>query len=143
MSAEADLAPLRDDHFELVANLIDGALGEYSPFHAEHGFYVQGVSRDTGIYPDGWETRLIRLPGADGRSAGLCLESHDLCASKLARNEQNDRDFVVALVDAELIDPRLLRARVDALPDERLEPGRKLAARRFVITLERGHPFAG
>ena len=48
-SVEVDMAPLRDDAAATLANKLDGAIGEWSMFHRTHGYYVQGVGRDTLI----------------------------------------------------------------------------------------------
>ncbi len=42
-------------------DLIDGALGEDSLFHATHGFYVHGVSVESATLPAGWEGRAIAV----------------------------------------------------------------------------------
>lgn len=51
---------------------------------------------------------------------GLCLEAHDLCAAKLGRSEQKDREFVAALVKAKLVDPREISERILLINDTRL-----------------------
>src|ERR1035437_3450660 len=43
-SLEADIYPLRDP---AAADLIDGALGDGSPFHLAFGYYAHGVSPET------------------------------------------------------------------------------------------------
>jgi len=74
----------------------------------------------TATPPDGWEERLITFepPGAQpGR--GLCLEPHDLAASKLAAGRIKDFEFVDALLRAGLIEQTTLIDRVDRLPRAR------------------------
>jgi hypothetical protein len=51
MSAEADIYPLQAPE---LAEKIDGAIGEGSPFHQTHGYYAQGVGPDTAILPNDW-----------------------------------------------------------------------------------------
>lgn len=96
MSVEVDLAPLNDDDAGTLATRIDGVLGEWSPFHETHGFYVQGVGRETAVLPTGWEERLVPVqgPGTSGR-VGLCLEPHDLCVAKLAAAREKDSGSLV------------------------------------------------
>ncbi|MBN9607420.1 MAG: hypothetical protein J0G30_12500 [Actinomycetales bacterium] len=134
MSTEADIAPERDvgDH---LSNELWIVAGQDSEWANERDFYIDAVSADTALLPEGWRdrARLIEV----GRAAGLCPEAHDLCASKLARNEVKDREFVEALVDAGLVDARRIRNRLDEITDERLDPARKRVARQFVIALER------
>lgn len=50
VSVEADVFPR--NHPER-ADVIDGSIGELSPFHATYGYYAQGVSEDTAFPPDG------------------------------------------------------------------------------------------
>jgi hypothetical protein len=85
-------------------------------FHSTHGYYVQGVGRDTAVLPAGWEDRLVPVsgPNTNGRT-GLCLDPHDLCLAKLVAHRQKDLAFVGALVDAGLIDPAVLAERVDQM----------------------------
>lgn len=56
VSMEVDLFP--KDAPEL-ANLIDGTIGELSPFHEAFGYYAHGVAPETAILPLDWDTRLI------------------------------------------------------------------------------------
>lgn len=134
-SLEFDVAVFGDIASQ-AADRIDGALGEWSGFHDAHGFYVQGVDVDTAVLPLGWQERLMRVAvvGAPDLEA-MCLEPHDTCAAKLARNEQRDRVFVEALVGAGLIDPSLLAERIGAIPDDRLEAARKSVVLAFVRSL--------
>lgn len=74
-SAEADVFPL---HNPDRADLIDGSIGEGSPFHELYGYYAQGVSEHTAILPHGWRERLVRVSNPNTRGiTGLCLEVHD------------------------------------------------------------------
>lgn len=83
-SVEVDVCPMQDDDAETLATRLDGIIGELSPFHETHGFYIQGVGRRTAILPEGWVDRLVPVRNANtnGRT-GLCLEPHDLCVAKL------------------------------------------------------------
>lgn len=134
-SLEFDIAVFGDVDSQ-AADRIDGVLGEWSDFHDEHGFYVQGVDVDTAVLPDGWQGRTVRVPIDDESEIdAVCLEPHDTCAAKLARNEDRDRSFVGALVDAGLIDPSLLAQRIRETPDDRLEMARKSVVLAFVRSL--------
>jgi hypothetical protein len=137
MSIEADIAPEHDvaDH---LSNKLWMLAGQDSEWANERDFYIDAVSANTAVLPDRWRERAVKIevtghPGI----VGICPEAHDLCASKMARNEDKDREFVGALVDAGLVDPRLLRNRLDEITDIRLEPARKRVARQFVIGLTR------
>jgi len=113
-SAEVDMTPRT--HPERV-DAIDGALGALSPFHAAFGFYVHGVAIETALLPTGWERRTVEVRNENTRhNTGLCLEAHDLAASKLAAYREKDRDFVRVLLVEGLISPRKLITRVRRLP---------------------------
>ncbi|HRK39378.1 MAG TPA: hypothetical protein PK347_13410 [Burkholderiaceae bacterium] len=100
-SMEADIYPLQ--HPEL-ADLIDGAIGEASPFHERFGYYAQGVGPDTATLPRDWQSRLVKLqnPNTDLK-VGWCLELHDLAVSKLAAGREKDWPFVAAMLAHQLI----------------------------------------
>jgi hypothetical protein len=91
VSAEADLYPL--NHPER-ADLIDGRIGEGSQFHAEFGYYAQGVGEETAVLPRGWRERLVRIANPNTRGiAGLCLEINDLAISKYVAGREKDLQF--------------------------------------------------
>jgi hypothetical protein len=50
VSIEADLFSLRDP---AESDLIDGSIGEGSPFHQTFGYYAHGVSVETAMLPEG------------------------------------------------------------------------------------------
>src|SRR5213080_1173981 len=79
-SMEADLYPRY--HPEL-SELIEGSLGELSPFHQTFGYRADGVSPTTATLPKGWEQRLTPLSNENtGGATGWCLDPHDLAISK-------------------------------------------------------------
>ena len=115
-SIEVDLA-FFDDPREEKSDLVDAAIGELSQFHETFGYYAQGVSVTTAVLPDGWCDRLVSFATAAFASGGaLCLEPHDLAASKLVAYREKDVEFVAALIAARLIHPDTLSRRVEALP---------------------------
>jgi hypothetical protein len=79
-SMEADLAPVRHpERWELI----EGSIGEGSPFHETFGYHADGVEEGTAILPSGWKGRVIHYRSPDtGGVTGLCLEPHDLLISK-------------------------------------------------------------
>lgn len=89
-SAEVDLlAPGRPDCTEWLV-----AIGAYSPFHEEFGYYADPVSEETATLPRGWRGRLVRLaPGDTEGVRGLCLDPHDLAISKYAAFREKDLVF--------------------------------------------------
>jgi len=122
-SIECDVAPWSRPE---RADAIDAALGELSQFHATHGFYVHGLTIDAATLPRGWKPRLVVVDAAQGRR-GLCLEGHDLAASKLAAFRDKDRDFVRVLLAEGLVKPRTLVTRLRTLPLPEEERERRAA----------------
>lgn len=114
-SIEVDLAfPADPDGSH--ADAVDGAIGELSRFHEEFHYYPHGVGLSTARLPSGWRDRLVVLdtPGTrPGR--GLCLERHDLVASKLAAWRTKDREYAAALLRAGLVERAVLLERIDQL----------------------------
>lgn len=93
--------------------MIDGAIGEASPFHERFGYYAQGVGPDTAILPNDWQSRLVKLqnPNTDLK-VGWCLELHDLAVSKLAAGREKDWPFVSTMLSHGLIQSDTLRERL-------------------------------
>ena len=113
-SMEADLYPLRRPD---LADLIDGAIGELSPFEERFGYYAQGVGPETATLPAGWESRLVKIQNENtDRKIGYCLEPHDLAASKLVAGREKDGTFVAALLAHHIADRAILSERIALLP---------------------------
>jgi hypothetical protein len=121
VSMEADVFTFRnpDD-----ADLIDGSIGEGSPFHQTFGYYAHGVAAETAVLPAGWKDRLVAVRNANtGNGCGLCLEVHDLAVAKLAAGREKDSSFVAGLLRHKLADPAVIESRLrqSSLSGERLE----------------------
>ena len=54
--------------------MVDGAIGEPSPFHHTFGVYAQGVSIETAVLPPGWQHRLVVID-TPGSQPGRAVES--------------------------------------------------------------------
>lgn len=113
-SMEADFYPL---HRPDLSDLIDGAIGEGSPFHDRFGYYAQGVGPETATLPAGWEARVVKVQNENtDLKIGYCLDPHDLAASKLAAGREKDWHFVDLLLQHGIVDPSTLQARIATLP---------------------------
>ena len=112
-SVEVDVAALEDPEGR-KADLIDGAIGEASMFHATFGYYAQGVEVVTAVLPDGWEGRLVRFETAGTRGVvAWCLEPHDLWISKMIAGRPKDLEFGRALLEGRIVDPAQLMKRLE------------------------------
>ena len=94
-SMEVDLYPLEAPE---KADLIDGSIGELSPFHDAFGYYAHGVGVETAILPAGWRGRWIRVE-TEG-AVGWCLSPVDLAISKLAAGRSKDLEFERGMLEA-------------------------------------------
>jgi hypothetical protein len=119
VSADVDVYPR--NHPER-ADLIEGSIGELSPFHETYGYYAQGVGERTAILPEGWQSRLVPVPTPVG--TGLCVEPHDLIISKYVAGREKDRDYVRAAIRHRLVDRGSLLERLARTPIDEAHRGR-------------------
>lgn len=109
-SIEADVFTFRSTE---DADLIDGSIGEESPFHRTFGYYAHGVAEETAVLPSGWKDRLVPLHTPNtGGATGLCLEMHDLAVSKLVAGREKDRAFVATLLTHGFVTRDVIEARL-------------------------------
>lgn len=126
VSVEADLMA---NHYPDRSDLIDGSIGELSPFHDTFGYYAQGIAEETAILPAGWRDRLVPICNANTRGVtGLCLEIHDLTIAKGLANREKDRTFLAEVVRHRLVDEKTLLRRLSQTPTS-AEASSKLEAR--------------
>jgi hypothetical protein len=127
MSIEVDILPIAKTNEETarLADLIEGVAGEFSPFEGLHGFSIDGVDLETAVLPDGWRERLVRVqnantaaPAGSPQFTGWCLDKEDLCVAKLAAFREKDRNFVAALLEANLVEADLIAERLPTVPPE-------------------------
>ncbi|MBX3171091.1 MAG: hypothetical protein KF760_27030 [Candidatus Eremiobacteraeota bacterium] len=96
VSLEADVYPAANP---AKAALIDGSIGELSPFHDTFGYFAHGVGPETARLAPGWEGRLVPLSNENTHGVtGLCLSVVDLAISKLAAGRPKDLDYVKILL---------------------------------------------
>jgi hypothetical protein len=109
VSAEANVFPLNRPE---LSDLIDGTIGEGSPFHELYGYYAQGVDERTATLPRGWRDRLVKISNQNTRGvAGLCLEVHDLAISKYVAGREKDREFTHELAKQGMVQRNTLLSR--------------------------------
>lgn len=107
--------------------MIDGAIGELSPFHDTFGYYAQGVEPGTAILPEGWEARVVIVTNTNTRGAkGLCLEPHDLVVSKCIAGREKDLAFLRSALEHRLVDRATL---LDRLARTSIDDARRRLAR--------------
>ena len=116
-SMEADIYPKNKRH---LADLVDGSIGELSPFHETFGYYAHGVGKETVVLPDGWEQRLIPIKNENTAGiTGWCLEVHDLIISKYVAGRERDLEFASEAIKQGLVQEEILRQRVSMLHVEK------------------------
>lgn len=119
VSAEADLFP--KNHPDR-ADMIEGSIGELSPFHDTYGYYAQAVDETTAILPAGWRERLVPVRNANTRNAtGWCLEIHDLLLSKAAAWREKDQHFIETALRSHLGSVQVLKERLEQMPAHQRE----------------------
>ena len=108
VSMEVDCYP-RDNPER--ADLIDGSIGELSPFHETFGYYAHGIGPETAALPSGWSRRVVRLENErTAGTVGLCLSPPDLAVSKLLAGREKDIEFVRSMLRAAIVDVATLKA---------------------------------
>jgi hypothetical protein len=122
VSREADIYCPDDPD---ATDLIDGSIGELSPFEQTFRYYAHGVGPETAIVPAGWEARLVPVHSEfTGGATAFCLEVHDLAISKLVAGREKDFDFVASLLRHRMVELPVLAER---LANTDLHPERRLA----------------
>ena len=114
VSMEADIYPLDQPE---RADLIDGSIGELSPFHRTFGYYAHGVGPDTAILPNNWQKRAVKLESHDtGGCVGWCLSPVDLAIGKLLAGRNKDFEFVQTMLSQRMVQATALEALMEELP---------------------------
>ncbi len=116
-SNECDLWPKKNP---AKADILE-CIGELSPFHTTHGFYLDPKSPEEVILPKGWEKRVIRISNENtAGGVALCIEKHDLVTAKMARGDKKDLIFV-----AELLRRRLIQRETILERTKRVDPNQR------------------
>jgi hypothetical protein len=100
-SMELDIYPLETPE---DAALIEGSIGELSPFDETFGYYAYAISPGTALLPSGWRGRAIVVENENtGGTQGICISAVDLAISKLAAGRDKDLSFVAAMFDQHIL----------------------------------------
>jgi hypothetical protein len=111
-SIEADILPIGDS-IERKGDVIEGALGEGSPFWETFGIWAHGVEESALTFPQGWRERLIPICNENTLGiTGYCLEVHDLLISKYAAGREKDLKYCSAVAGAGLVNKDILLQRL-------------------------------
>jgi hypothetical protein len=93
------------------------AIGVYSTFHEQYGYYADPVDDKTATLPKGWRARLVNLPPGDTDGVqGLCLDPHDLAIAKYVAAREKDVQFNRQLISRGLLDRGKLLHLLQATP---------------------------
>ena len=143
VSMEADIYPLQAPE---LADRIDGAIGEGSPFHQNFGYYAQGVGPDTAVLPKDWMLRVHRVQnGNTNDRVGYCLDMLDLFLAKAVAGREKDRTFCMALFQHGYVVPEQVLALVPTMPlTEREQRSLRATIRRWAKAVrDAGHDVPG
>ncbi len=111
-SMAADILFVSDEADD-ADRLIDGSIGEGSPFHDTFGFYAHGVNDILVKLPDGWRQRLVSFSSINTNGVvAKCLDPYDLLVVKLIAGREKDLDFFRSLAAEENLNYTLLIERV-------------------------------
>lgn len=115
-SMELDLYPSADPS---KAMLIDGTIGELSPFDETFGCYAHGVGPETAILPHRWKERAVIVVSSEtGGARGTCPGPADLAISKLAAGRDKDITFVEAMIQQTLVTIEQILPLLEELPPD-------------------------
>jgi hypothetical protein len=121
LSVEVDVMATHDPDGSKALRL-NGAIGEMTRFGDMYGYYAEGVEDGLCRFPEGWRERFtpVESPATNGVT-GLCVEPHDLCASKLLAGRDKDLKYVGSLLRSGHVKVEVLIERLqttDATADE-------------------------
>lgn len=112
-SMEADIFPKKKPH---LSDLVDGSIGELSPFHMNFGYYAHGTGKETVVLPMEWEKRMISIRNENTRwVTGWCLEIHDLVISKYLAGSERDLEFNASVIENRMANQDILIERTSEL----------------------------
>lgn len=116
VSQEVDLyAPANED----ASDLVDGSIGEKSPFHDSFGYYAHGVGEETAILPSRWRERAVAIqtPSTEG-VIGICPAPADLAISKLVAWREKDQEYVRILIQRRIVSVDAIQTALSEIDEE-------------------------
>ncbi len=101
VSQEVDTYPLENPD---IADLIDGSIGELSPFHEQFGYYAHGIGPNTASLAKNWRDRAAEICNENTRFVkGICLSPVDIAISKLIAGREKDFSYVTYMLQSGMI----------------------------------------
>lgn len=137
MSLEIDILPMSDSEDD-TARLADlHRRGRGGVLAIRRSARLPHRRRGPGhcCAPEGWRSRLVTVRNANTAApwgkpqfTGWCLDKEDLCVAKICAFRERDQRFVAALLDARLVDSRVIATRLPTVP-ERFRSGAERAVK--------------
>ncbi|WP_406720434.1 DUF6036 family nucleotidyltransferase [Thioclava litoralis] len=138
-SGEIDAYPGNAEEWEAenpieASEEISALFGWGSHFQDTHGFYIDGVDRNTAVLPEDWMHRCIKMHvDVDGRRVTAIAPSpEDLAAAKLIRYDDKDLDYVR---ERDRFKPLDRNRVIQSLEDSSADPALISRARSFVLNM--------
>ena len=129
LTREVDVYPRDALDADGISDLIDGTIGEGSPFDLAFGYYAHGVGERTACLPNDWEARAIRLDLAGVEC--ICPEKNDIALSKVCAWREKDKAWLKAGLETGVLDIEAIEARSRSISNpnapEPTEIGRRIA----------------
>jgi hypothetical protein len=116
-----------------VADLIDGDLGEITPFHQTFHVYAHGVGPEKRYAPSGLGISVAQSSNAAMNGAVVYgLSPEDLAYAKLAAGREKDIDFVRGMIQHGIVSQVSVGRLIGSCPDPQLQTR---LAERFTIAV--------
>ena len=115
-SREVDIVPIPNN--QEISDIIDGVLGEFSPFDNTFNIYAHGNDLSTAIFPNGWKERInsVLIEGCTIHFPSL----EDFAIAKYISGREKDLDFVREMWKAEYLDKDVIETLVKEIPNDRV-----------------------
>ena len=118
-----------------ISDLIDGSIGEGSPFDEAFGYHAHGVGARTACLPDDWPARAVRydLPKLPDVVC-LCPEANDIALSKLCAWRDKDRAWLDAGLTGGVLSLDAMEARAGSITNPNAPDAGEIARRLAVLS---------